>query len=199
MSHIDYYFSTISPYTYLAGKRLEEIAAAHGATIRYRPLDIIALFSRTGGTPPAERHPARQAYRLQELQRQSKKTGLALTLKPAFFPTNSAPSSYAIIAAQNEGGGDLAELVHGVTRAVWREEKNIAEDDVIRAALTAAGFDPSLADRGLLSGAEEYAANLEAAVEAGVFGAPFYVVDGVTHFWGQDRLDDLALHLEGKL
>ncbi|WP_340300481.1 2-hydroxychromene-2-carboxylate isomerase [Roseobacter sp. HKCCD5988] len=199
MSHIDYYFSTISPYTYLAGKRLEEIAAAHGATIRYRPLDIIALFARTGGTPPAERHPARQAYRLQELQRQSKKTGLALTLKPAFFPTNSAPSSYAIIAAQNEGGGDLAELVHGVTRAVWREEKNIAEDDVIRAALTAAGFDPSLADRGLLSGAEEYAANLEAAVEAGVFGAPFYVVDGVTHFWGQDRLDDLALHLEGNL
>ena len=199
MSHIDYYFSTISPYTYLAGKRLEEIAAAHGATIRYRPLDIIALFSRTGGTPPAERHPARQAYRLQELQRQSKKTGLALTLKPAFFPTNSAPSSYAIIAAQNEGGGNLAELVHGVTRAVWREEKNIAEDDVIRAALTAAGFDPSLADRGLLSGAEEYAANLEAAVEAGVFGAPFYVVDGATHFWGQDRLDDLALHLEGKL
>ena len=199
MSHIDYYFSTISPYTYLAGKRLEEIAAAHGATIRYRPLDIIALFSRTGGTPPAERHPARQAYRLQELQRQSKKTGLALTLKPAIFPTNSAPSSYAIIAAQNEGGGDLAELVHGVTRAVWREEKNIAEDDVIRAALTAAGFDPSLADRGLLSGAEEYAANLEAAVEAGVFGAPFYVVDGATHFWGQDRLDDLALHLEGKL
>ncbi|MBF9019916.1 2-hydroxychromene-2-carboxylate isomerase [Rhodobacterales bacterium HKCCA1058] len=199
MSHIDYYFSTISPYTYLAGKRLEEIAAAHGATIRYRPLDIIALFARTGGTPPAERHPARQAHRLQELQRQSKKTGLALTLKPAFFPTNSAPSSYAIIAAQNEGGGDLAELVHGVTRAVWREEKNIAEDDVIRAALTAAGFDPSLADRGLLSGAEEYAANLEAAVEAGVFGAPFYVVDGVTHFWGQDRLDDLALHLEGKL
>ena len=199
MSHIDYYFSTISPYTYLAGKRLEEIAAAHGATIRYRPLDIIALFSRTGGTPPAERHPARQAYRLQELQRQSKKTGLALTLKPAFLPTNSAPSSYAIIAAQNEGGGDLAELVHRFTRAVWREEKNIAEDDVIRAALTAAGFDPSLADRELLSGAEEYAANLEAAVEAGVFGAPFYVVDGATHFWGQDRLDDLALHLEGKL
>ncbi len=199
MSHIDYYCSTISPYTYLAGKRLEEIAAAHGAKIRYRPLDIIALFARTGGTPPAERHPARQAYRLQELQRQSKKTGLALMLKPAFFPTNSAPSSYAIIAAQNEGGGDLAELVHGVTRAVCRGEKNIAEDDVIRAALTAAGFDPSLADRGLLSGAEEYAANLEAAVEAGVFGAPFYVVDGATHFWGQDRLDDLALHLEGKL
>ena len=199
MSHIDYYFSTISPYTYLAGKRLEEIAAAHGATIRYRPLDIIALLARTGGTPPAERHPARQAYRLQDLERQSKKTGLALTLKPAFFPTNSAPSSYAIIAAQNEGGGDLAELVHGVTRAVWREEKNIAEDDVIRTALNAARFDPNLADRGLLSGAEEYASNLEAAVEAGVFGAPFHVVDGVTHFWGQDRLDDLALHLEGKL
>ena len=199
MSHIDYYFSTISPYTYLAGKRLEEIAAAHGATIRYRPLDIIALFARTGGTPPAERHPARQAYRLQELQRQSKKTGLALMLKPAFFPTNSAPSSYAIIAAQNEGGGDLAELVHGVTRAVWREEKNIAEDSVIKSCLITAGFDPALADSGLLSGAETYAANLEEAVNRGVFGSPFYLVDDGAAFWGQDRLEDLDAHLSGRL
>jgi 2-hydroxychromene-2-carboxylate isomerase len=39
---------------------------------------------------------------------------------------------------------------------------------------------------------------LEDAVEAGVFGAPFYIVEG-ERFWGQDRLDDLDLYLQGKL
>ena len=59
MAHIDYFFATLSPYSYLAGTRLQDIAAKHGATITYRPLDIIALFGRTGGTPPKDRHPSR--------------------------------------------------------------------------------------------------------------------------------------------
>jgi 2-hydroxychromene-2-carboxylate isomerase len=198
MPHIDYYFTTISPFTYLAGTRLEEIAARHGATVAYKPLDIMALFARTGGTPPGERHPNRQAYRLQDMRRSAAKAEMPITLKPAHFPTNPAPSSYAIIAAQNAGGGDLGGLVHAILRACWAEEKDVAEDAVIRAALEQNGFDPGLSDSGLLSGAETYAANLEEAVARGVFGSPFYAV-GDELFWGQDRLEDLDLHLAGKL
>ena len=143
MPHIDYYFATISPYTYLAGMRLEEIAAKHGATITYKPVDILQQFARTGGQPPKDRHISRQEYRAQELPRQARKLGMTFNLKPAHWPTNMAPSSYALIAAQNAGGGDLGALTHAFTRAVWAEEKNIAEDDVIRECLAAAGFDPA--------------------------------------------------------
>ena len=69
MPKIDYYFSTISPYTYLAGDQLEQLAEKHGAEIVYKPLDIVALFGRTGGTPPAQRHENRQAYRAKDLVR----------------------------------------------------------------------------------------------------------------------------------
>ena len=199
MAHIDYYFATVSPYTYLAGTRLEEIAAKHGLSITYKPLDVIALFTRTGGVPPKDRHPSRQEYRLQELRRQSAKTGLKINLKPAHWPTNPAPSSYAVIAAQTAGGGDLGALVHGITRACWADERDIAEDSVIRECLSASGFDPSLADKGLLAGAETYSANLEEAVNKGAFGAPFYITDTDERFWGQDRLDDLDMHLSGKI
>ena len=199
MPHIDYYFSTISPYTYLAGTRMEEVAAKHGATISYKPVDIIALFARTGGVAPAERHESRKALRSQELRRQAAKTGMPLNLQPAHFPTNPAPSSYAFIAASKAGGGDLGKLVHAITRRVWAEEQDIAQDEVIRAALEEAGFDAGLADSGLLVGAEEYARNLEDAVSAGAFGAPFYIVDGTEKFWGQDRIEDLDLYLAGKL
>ena len=199
MPHIDYYFATLSPYTYLAGNRFEDVAQKHGASVTYKPLDVIALFGQTGGTPPKDRHPNRIEYRAQELVRQAKKHGLPFNLTPAHWPTNAAPSSYAIIAAQNAGGGDLGKLVHAVLRAVWAEDRDIAQDDVVKACLSEAGFDPSLTDSGLLSGAETYAANLEQAVKAGVFGAPFYIVDGDQRFWGQDKIKDLDLHLSGTL
>lgn len=196
MARIDYFFATQSPYAYLAGSRLEEIAARHGAEIAYRPLDLNALFARTGGVALKDRHPSRQEYRLQDLARRSALLGMKMNIRPTYFPTNGAPAAYAILAAQKAGGGDLGALVQGVLRAVWAEEKDIARDEVIRDCLEAAGFDPALADKGMLAGAEEYAANLEEAVMRGVFGAPFYVVKETDQrFWGEDRLEDLDAHL----
>lgn len=196
MAHVDYYFATMSPFTYLAGLRLEQIAARHRATITYKPIDILSLFDRTGGTRPANRHENRKDYRLQELRRWSAKTGLPLNTQPLFWPTNPAPASYAVIAAQKAGGGDVGALVHAFTRAVWAENRNIAEDDVVRDVLVAHGYDAGLADRHMLMAADTYTRNLDEAVAAGVFGAPFYVV-GTERFWGQDRLDFLDAHLAG--
>jgi len=198
MPQIDYFFTILSPWVYLAGTRLEEIAARHGASVAYHPLDAAALFARTGGLPLAERHENRKTYRLQDMARQAKKLGLPINLRPRHWPTNGAPASYAIIAAEGAGGGDMGALVSGLARASWAEERDIAEDGVIRDCLEAAGFDGNLVNSGLLTGAEAYARNLELAVARGAFGSPFYVV-GDERFWGQDRLDDLDLHLAGKL
>ena len=190
MAHIDYYLFPISPFTYLAGQNLEAIASKTGATITYKPFNMLQVFEETGGVLPAKRHPNRQAYRLQELERVSKRMGLPMNLKPAHFPTNPVPASSAIIAAQKAGGGDLGGLVFSLLRACWAEDKNIAEDDVIAAALEANGFAAGLTISGMVEGSEVYAKNTNDALEAGVFGAPTYVV-GDQVFWGQDRLDYL--------
>ena len=199
MAHIDYYLATISPNCYLAGQRPAEVAAKHGATITYKPLDIMGLFGRTGGTPPGQRHVSRQEYRLIEIERSARLAEMPINPKPAHFPTNPAPSSYAVIAAQNAGDGDVGALVAAITRACWAEDKDVADDAVIRACLEGAGFDPNLADSGLLSGAQAYEQNLEDAVNAGVFGAPFFITDDGARFWGQDRIDQLDMHLAGAL
>ncbi|MEM1273127.1 MAG: 2-hydroxychromene-2-carboxylate isomerase [Pseudomonadota bacterium] len=199
MVQIDYYFSTVSPYTYLAGTRFEAVATKHGAAVTYKPMDIIAVFARTGGTAPKERHPARLDLRAQELRRLSKKLGQPMDLDPPFRGVNAAPSSYAFIAAIKAGGGDLGALVQAFTGAVWRDNRDIAQDDVISECLVSAGFDPALASSGMLAGAEQYTRNLEDAVNSGVFGAPFYIVDGSEKFWGQDRIEDLDLYLSGAL
>ena len=145
------------------------------------------------------RHQSRQEYRLQELRRNAALAGLPINLRPAHWPTNAAPASYAMIAAQAAGGGDPGALMFSLARACWAEEKNIADDEVIRDCLDAAGFDGALADSGLLAGATAYEANLEEAVARGVFGLPFYITDTDERFWGQDRIDQLDQHLSGSL
>ncbi|PWJ19111.1 2-hydroxychromene-2-carboxylate isomerase [Jannaschia seohaensis] len=191
---IDYYFATISPFTYLAGTRLEEVAAKHGAEVAYKPLNLADLFLRTGGTPLPERHENRKVWRLQQLRRTAAALGMPINLQPAHWPTNPAPSSYAIIAAAKDGSGDVGALVAGLTRACWAEERDIAQDDVIADCLEAAGFDRALVNRGMMEGAETYARNLEDAVAAGAFGVPFYIV-GDERFWGQDSIGELDAYL----
>ncbi len=106
-----------------------------------------ARFERPIRCPGCDRHISRQEYRLQDMARRSAKLGKKLNLKPAFWPTNPAPSSYAIIAAQSAGGGDLASLVHGLTRACWAEEKDISQDDVIVACLASSACSCFLTER----------------------------------------------------
>lgn len=198
MTQIDYFLAIQSPFVYLAGTRPAEIARKHGATLVYRPLDVLQLYARTGGKPREERHPSRQSYSGQDRVRLARKLGLPMQAKPLYGAANPAPASYAIVAAQAAGGGDITRFVTSLSRALWEQDRDISEDEVIRALLAEAGFDPAVADRGMLRSAEAYGANLEEAVARGVFGVPFFVV-GEERFWGQDRLEDLDLHLAGKL
>lgn len=198
MAQIECYMSPVSSYSYLASRDFPALVARHGASVTYRPVDVVSLFARTGGKIPAERHPNRQAYRLQDLGRRATRLGLPMNPRPMFLGTNAAPACYAIIAAQAEGGGDLHGLVAAILRAVWGEERDIADLDLISGLLAAHGYDPAVADRRMLAAAETYAANLEGAVARGVFGLPTFVT-GEALFWGQDRLEDLDLHLAGRL
>jgi 2-hydroxychromene-2-carboxylate isomerase len=191
MAHIDYYFTPLSPFAYLAGDGLEVIAAKHGATVAYKPVNAGRLMEAMGGLPVPKRHPSRQAYRLQELPRIARRAGLPINMHPAHWPTDQSRAAAAIIAAE-DGVGDQGALVRAIARACWAEEKNIADQDAVDAALVEAGFDPAAIDYDM--GAARLEPNTDEAMEAGVFGFPFYIVNG-EKFWGQDRLAYLDDHL----
>ncbi len=200
MPHIDYYFFNFVAI-YVFGRVNDFEGRFWWVTVHLLPINHWTLYpflNRTGGILPKDRHINRIEYRKQELVRQAEKFDLPFNINPAFWPTNAAPSSYAIIAAQNAGDGNLGMLVFSILRAVWAEEKDISQDDVIQASLREAGFDPALSESGLLVGAETYAANLEEAIDKGVFGSPFYIVEDNQRFWGQDKIEDLNQHLSEK-
>jgi 2-hydroxychromene-2-carboxylate isomerase len=197
MATIDYFCFPLSPFSYLAGLRLEEIAARHGETVTYKPFDLMRIFQETGTPPVKDRHPSRQKYRLADIARIAAMNALPVNLRPRHWPTNPVPAAAAVITAQAAGRGDTGRLMHAVLRAVWAEDRDIAEDAVIRDCLAEAGFDPALADRGLLTAVETYQRNTEEALARGVFGAPSYLLDGEV-FWGQDRLPHLDARLASR-
>ncbi|HUJ86697.1 MAG TPA: 2-hydroxychromene-2-carboxylate isomerase [Burkholderiales bacterium] len=188
--HVDYYFSPSSPWTYLGHRRFAQIAHKHGAQIALKPVDYGVIFPQSGGLPLGKRAPQRQAYRLMELKRWRAQLDVPLTLQPKFFPVDASPAALAIIAAAPSGVDAQMKLAGAIMRALWAEEKNIAEPPTLRAAAAEAGLD---ADR-LLAAAPaakaKYDAYTQEALARGVFGAPTYVYRDEL-FWGQDRLDFL--------
>jgi 2-hydroxychromene-2-carboxylate isomerase len=193
MKTIDYYFSLMSPFTYLAGLRLEEIAARRGAVIRYKPINTFELFPQTGGVPPAKRHWSRQEYRLQELKRISKALGMPINLQPAHWPADATLAAGAVISAQ-EAGSDAGVLAHALLRAVWSEERDISDPETVRDIVSSCGISWDAIEPGLDAARAAYEENAREAVERGVFGSPFYCV-GDERFWGQDRLSWLDDYL----
>ena len=193
MTKIDYYYSLLSPFTYLAGAGLEEIAARHGAQIVYRPTDLFKVFNETGGLPVPKRHPFRQEYRLQELNRLSKMNDMPLNIKPKHWPVDATAASVMVISiAQSDG--DAGAISQAFLRACWVEERDISDRETIATILSENGFDMAEVERGSEAATTEFEANADRALENGVFGAPFYVV-GDERFWGQDRLSHLDWHL----
>lgn len=186
---VDYFFTPISPWSYMGLERFLGIAKRHRASVNFKPCNLLDVFAATGGVPNAKRPPARQAYRLQELERWRDYLGIPLTIKPKFFPANDALAARMIIAARPRGRdcGVLALAFHKLT---WAEEQDIANPDALKAAANAVGFDGAtlLKDADSDEVKNEYAANTKEAIACGVFGAPTYVYKDQI-YWGQDRLD----------
>ena len=197
---IDYYLAPQSPWTYLGHQRFADMARAASARINVRPVDLGGkVFPVSGGLPLAQRAPQRQAYRLVELKRFSGHLGVPLNLHPAHFPVAADDASRLIIAVDLAEGTDAAMALTGaLLRAVWVEQRNIADASELAAVLAACGLPSTrLDDAGAPAMQARYEADSQRAIEAGVFGAPTYVVDGEM-FWGQDRLDFLQRRLLGQ-
>ncbi len=193
---IDYYLSPQSPWTYLGHERFAEIAAAAGAKVNVLPVDLGRVFPVSGGLPLSKRAPQRQAYRLVELQRWSAYLGRPLNLQPRYFPVDSHDAAKLIIAVDSADGTDAAMKIAGaVMRGVWVEQRNIADPAVLQAMLDECGLAARrLDDSQSQTVHERYEDDSQRAIEAGVFGAPSYMVDGEL-FWGQDRLDFLERYM----
>ncbi len=187
---VDYYFAPNSPWTYLGHARFAAMVAQTGTSVRVLPIDLGQVFPVSGGLPLPQRAPQRKAYRLLELKRFADALALPLVVQPRFFPVAGLAASQLIVVTEQVLGTAAAmRLTGAIGAAVWAEERDIADVTTLAALLSECELDAGLLAQSQSAEVQNrYAQNTQAAIEAGVFGAPSYVVDGEL-FWGQDRLD----------
>ena len=185
---VDYYFTLASPWAFLGHQAFLDIAKANGVTIHYRPVDLGEVFPHTGGLPLPKRHPARQRYRILELQRWREARGIALKITPKHWPFPATTANRTIIAVA-EAGADPGAYTRRAFEGVWVRDEDLGQDATLVALLNECGHDGAK----ILAAAKSdaigaiYAKSAEDAVAGNIIGSPCYVLDGEV-FWGQDRL-----------
>lgn len=196
---LDYYLSLNSPWTYLGHRRFAELVDAHRLSVIVHPVDFGGvIFPVTGGLPLPKRSPQRQAYRLVELERWREHLDVPLNIQPKFWPVNEVLGACMVLAAGQSGGGAAITLAGSLLRAVWAEDRDIADRETLLAIAGECGLDADalMAEADTDAMANRRIAESEQAVERGVFGAPFYIYKEQP-FWGQDRLDMLERAIGG--
>ncbi|WP_265516409.1 2-hydroxychromene-2-carboxylate isomerase [Nitratireductor luteus] len=188
---VDYYVTSVSPFTYLGHQSLRAVAQKHGVTLNVKPVNLVRVWEVSGAVPPVKRPPVRQRLRLVELQRIADYRGMPINPRPKHWPVDAALADHTIIALV-EAGHDPLSYMERVFAAVWANEEDVTDEEVLSKYLEAEGFD---AKRILAAAHEPKAAeirerNAQEAIEADVVGVPAFVLNGEA-FWGQDRVEYL--------
>lgn len=196
---VECFYTLSSPWMYLGAAQLRDILKRHGAALVLRPYDFRLVVKHTGGIPLLTRPEPRQDYHALELDRWSRHLGVPLKLKPKHYPpTDQRPAGRMVMAAQARGMDAMA-LSHALLRALWLEDRDIADPRVRIAIAEEEGLTGEALHREEESPSvlAEWDRNNQDAVRRGVFGAPAFFC-GDLWIWGQDRLFFLDQHLAGQ-
>jgi 2-hydroxychromene-2-carboxylate isomerase len=189
VSQVTFYYDFSSPYAYLGATQIERVAKEQGASVRWRPILLGALFNQIGtpNVPIAEFPAAKRAYYQRDMQHWAAHWGVPLHF-PSRFPMRTV-AALRLALAHEAAGGDLAAISHALFRAYWVEDRDIADPAVLREFGDVTAIDQPAIKEALRATTDE-------AIKAGVCGVPTFVVrDHI--FWGQDRLDLVAKTLAG--
>lgn len=193
---IEFFWDPASSYTYLASTQIETLADECGATLVWKPFLLGKVFEATGNRAPVS-VPAKGQHLFKDMRRWAGLYGIPFVF-PKSFPVNSVAPERAAIAADRAGKG--AAFARALMNAHWAEGRDVSQPDELKAIAGSVGLDGDA----ILAATQEPAvkealkANTDEAIKRGVFGAPTFFV-GEEMFWGNDRLELLRAHLQGRL
>ena len=185
MKSVDFYYDFSSPFAYLGSTQIERVAAEKDAKVVFKPFLLGALFKEIG-TPliPLHTFPeAKQRYQMLDMKRWAAHWSVPFAF-PSSFPINTVNALRLTLAVDE---AKRPALSHRIMRLVWAED-GVPDEAGLRTCLADVGLDPELVAKTKDPEVKQllFAATQE-AVDAGVCGAPTFIVDGEL-YWGQDRL-----------
>jgi 2-hydroxychromene-2-carboxylate isomerase len=186
MAHtLEFYWDFSSPFAYLGSTQVEALAARTGATLVWRPMLLGGVFKAVGtaDAPILSWPEVKRSYYFKDLARWAEHWGVPLRF-PSRFPVMTVKPLRVWLALPE---AQRKAFLDATFRAYWAEDRDINDDATLR-ELAGAGADDALARTGTKEVKDALFASTQRAIDAGVFGAPTWVVDEKELFWGQDRI-----------
>jgi 2-hydroxychromene-2-carboxylate isomerase len=184
-SHIDFYFDIISPYSYIAHKKIQKIKEHQKVIFNYKPILLGGLHNLAGINAPAF-----NKFKIKNMQSDcelvSKKNNISFkwNLK---FPINSLPIMRGYLSVED---GQKEDYLNIFFDAYWRDNLDLSSDKEFSKLLESLKIDSKIffekiTQQSIKDTLKKFTND---AFKKEVFGAPTFIVDNKI-FWGQDRLE----------
>jgi 2-hydroxychromene-2-carboxylate isomerase len=192
---IDFYFDFSSPYSYIASEWIEALAARHGRTVNWKAILLGATFQAAELKPPVA-YPLKREYSLHDFERSARFAGVPLK-NPEKFPIPTQNAARVFWWLHDKRDATASHWARHCLRAYFARGVDLSDPDRLKELAAEFGLDPQQAEA--VWNDAEWKARLksanDAAIAAGVFGAPFFMIDNEP-FWGNDRRAQIERWLE---
>ena len=192
---IDFYFDFSSPYSYIASEWVEALAARHGRTVQWKAILLGATFQAAELKSPVS-YPIKREYSFHDFERSARFAGVPLK-NPEKFPIPTQNAARIFWWLQGRSNTTASHWAQHCLRAYFARGVDLSDVLALKELAAEFGLDPSEAEA--IWSDPEWKARLkaanDAAIAAGVFGAPFFMIDGEP-FWGNDRRAQIERWLE---
>jgi 2-hydroxychromene-2-carboxylate isomerase len=183
---IHFWFDFSSPYSYIASEWVEALAARHGRVTRWHAVLLGVTFQAAGLRSPVD-HPIKRDYTIHDFERSARYEGVPY-VHPARFPIPTQLAARVFWWLDAQDPQRAVDWAHAALRAYFARGVQLDEPAALKQLAAASGIDPDAAERAWND--PQWKDKLrhvnQQAIDAGMFGAPYIVVDGEP-FWGNDR------------
>jgi 2-hydroxychromene-2-carboxylate isomerase len=197
-SHIDFWFTMGSSYSYLSVMRLPELERSTGIRFNWRPFHLLTILQEMKHVPFADK-PAKSAYMWRDIERRAGMYAIPASLPAPYPAKQSLKANLVAMVGMRQGWGK--DFVRAAYRRWLQLGQETGSEPNLSESLRDIGQDPQAVLASANSGDTEAALSAETGIarELGIFGSPTFVVEREL-FWGDDRLDDaISWHRHGRV
>lgn len=184
---IDFWFEFSSPYGYIASQLADDLEKRVGRPMKWRPMLLGPIFKVTGQAPLTE-IPLKGPYSKRDFLRSARMHGVPYK-QPSKFPIGTVAAVRAFYWLDDRDPAKARALAKALYKAYFADDVDIGAPATVLEIAKSLGIDAQAMAGALEDPAikERAKKEVEGAIAAGVFGSPFFVVDGEP-FWGVDRM-----------
>ena len=184
-NYVDFYFDIISPYSYIAHKKIQKIRENQKIIFNYKPMFLGGLHNLAGISAPAF-----NKYKMKNMQNDcelvSKKNNISFIWN-SNFPINSLSIMRGYLHVNKD---QKEEYLNIFFNAYWKDNLDLTSEDEVSKLLKTLSINSEIFFKEIkLQKIKDNLKKLTSdAFKKEVFGAPTFIVNNKI-FWGQDRLE----------